>query len=61
MQESLIEELGTMKVVHHTKLLKFIDAIRTDNNYYLISEYSSGVDVAKLLIDSINVYNKVRT
>ena len=54
----LLNETYILKELNHQNIVKFIDLKRTNNHYYIITEYCNGGDLQKALERHIQKFGK---
>ena len=54
----LLNEIYILKELNHQNIVKFIDLKRTNNHYYIITEYCNGGDLQKALERHIQKFGK---
>ena len=56
--ERLINEIQILKAVNHPNIVKFKDLKKTQNNWYLITEYVNGGSLSSNLKKYMSIYHK---
>lgn len=51
-------EINIMMKLKNPNIVKFLDKLETDNNYYIIQELCEDGDLAKQFIHLIEIYKK---